>query len=108
MALPRRHREVHHAIHPNLVPDNFQVLTLVDLNFVGDHSRTERFVMGILQVPAGLILLHEPGKGFLIDSFCQRLLVMDQPHLEVFDSVPIFIFGRPLPRDDVSAFGRKH
>lgn len=82
-------------------------MALVDLNLVRDHSGAELFVVGVLQVPPGLGLLHEAANRLFLDAFGQRLFVNDQPHLEVLDGVAVVVLGRALPRDDISALGRK-
>ncbi len=105
MTFARRHRKVRHALDPDLVPNSLQVVTLVDLDFIGDHPRTEGLVIGILQVPPSLVFLDETSKGLLVNSFCQRLLVVYQPHLQVLDGITVLIFRRALPSDDVGALG---
>lgn len=105
MTLSRRNRKVGHAFDSNLVPDGCQVMTLVDLNFIRDHPRTECFVVGVLQIPSSLGFLHESSNRLFLDTFGQSLLVDDQPHLEILDSVAVFVLAGSLPGDDVSTQG---
>lgn len=66
MILTRRNSEVCDSLHADLVPDLGQIVTLVDLHFIGHDSCAEAFVKGVLQVPATLVLLNEATHGLFL------------------------------------------
>lgn len=96
MGLPRRKSKIRHPLHTQLIPDRRQIVALVELNLVGHDAGTQLLVGRILQVPAGLRLLHVAAHD--------RMLVAAlncAPHLEILHSVSIGVLARPLPGDHV-------
>jgi len=65
VVLARRDRKVGDAFDTQLVPDLGQIVALIDLDLVRHDSSAEFLVEGILEIPAGLRLLHESANGLL-------------------------------------------
>jgi len=102
MVFAGRHRESRHSLNAQLVPDRLQVAGLVELHLVGNGAGAEVLVGCVLQVPAGLVLLHEfADHGPLVTALA--LLGHNPPHLEILCRISILVFGGALPGNDVSA-----
>ncbi len=80
-------------------------MALVDLHLVRNHSGAELLVKGVLQVPACLGFLHESTDSLFLHPFCGSFLINDEPDFEILDGIAVFVLGRSLPGDDVSAEG---
>lgn len=102
MVLARRDSKISNALEPELVPDSAQILALVELDLVGDATSTEALVAGVLQVPAGLVLLHKLANNTPL-SLGAGAVVDRPPHLQVLGSVAGLVLCRALPGDDVGA-----
>lgn len=90
------------TLDTQLVVDGSQVGRLVEVHLVGDGTSTELLVKSVLQVPAGLVFLHE-----LANNLASGLVVDGTPDLEVLDSVTVLVLGGSLPCDDKGAEGRE-
>lgn len=90
LLLARRQSKVLDALDSQLVPDSAEVGGLVKLNLVGDATRAQLLVLGVLQVPSRLVLLHKlTNNGALAAS--TRIVVNRLPDLQVLGCVAIFV-----------------
>lgn len=105
MIFPWRNGKVGDAFDADFIPHGRQIMTLIDLNLICDRSSAEGFIISVLQIPPGLRLLHIARERLLFDAFGSRLVVEDQPNLQVLDRVTILILGRSLPCNDVGSQG---
>lgn len=101
MVLAGRQSEIGHAFNTELVPWIAQIFRLEELDLVGDTASAELLVGRVLQVPAGLRLLHV----FADDCALGALSLIRQglPDLQVLLGVTLIILRRQLPCDDVCA-----
>jgi len=106
VSLARGKREILNAFYPQLVPYRTEVLALVELHFVVDTTRAKLLIGSILQVPTGLAFLHELANKVSFTAFAS-LLVNGPPNLQVLRGISFFIFGWPLPRDDICTVVRE-
>lgn len=93
------------TFNTKLVPDGAEIGRLVELNLVGDTACAQGLVLRVLQVPASLGLLDELANDGAVA--CLARVVNGPPDLQVLDRIAVFVLGRALPGDDVSAQGRK-
>lgn len=106
MVLARRDGEVNDTLNPKLIPDSAQVGALVELHLVGDAAGAEALVAGVLQVPAGLVLLHKLANNAPL-SLGASIVIDRPPDLQVLGGIAGLVLCRTLPGDDVSAQRRK-
>jgi hypothetical protein len=81
-------------------------MRLVELHLIRHSACAEFLVGGVLQVPAGLLLLHifaDHRVLIAILGFFRRR----PPNFQVLDSIAIFVFGGALPGDDIRPQGRE-
>jgi hypothetical protein len=101
MVLAGRQGEISHAFHAKLVPWVAQIFRLEELNLVGHTTGAELLVRRVLQVPAGLGLLHVLADNCALGAL--SLIRQSLPDLQVLLSVALLILRRQLPCDDVCA-----
>lgn len=106
MVLSRRKRKVGDSFHAELIPHRAQVSRLVELHLVRDGAGAEFLVGRVLQVPAGLLLLHKLAHNGPV-LFGLILGNQGPPHFQVLGRIAFLVLGVALPRDDVCAQGRE-
>ena len=107
VVLAGRNSEICDPFHSQLIPYLSQVMTLVYLHFVCDHTTTKSFVKRVLQVPAGLRFLHEFADRLSLRRIHRCLLFYDSPDLQVLDGIASFIFRWSLPGDHICSERRE-
>jgi hypothetical protein len=103
MVLAGRQSKIGHALHVQLVGGVAQVVGLEELHLVGDAAGAELLVGRVLQVPAGLGLLHVLADHCALSGLGLGLVGQRLPDLEVLVGVAGLVLGWQLPCDDVGA-----
>lgn len=93
------------ALNPQLVPDSDEVVTLKELDLVGHKAGAEALISRVLEVPAGLRLLHKLAQRLLHGSFGK--ILNRAPDLEVLGGIAVLVLGRALVGTQESALGRE-
>ena len=107
MVLAGRQSKVGHALHVQLVGGVAQVVGLEELHLVGDTAGAELLVGRVLQVPAGLGLLHVLADHCALGGGGVGLVGQRLPDLQVLVGVAGLVLGWQLPCDDVGAQRRE-
>ena len=89
MVLAGRQSEVGHAFNMKLVPWIAQIVRLEELNLIGDTAGAELLVRRVLQVPAGLRLLHVFADNCALGAF--SLIRQGLPDLQVLLRITILV-----------------
>lgn len=89
------------ALDSQLVPDGTEIVTFVELDFVGDLTGTELLVGCVLKVPASLRLLDVLAQGQLVGS--GNAIFDSTPDLQVLGRISVLVLGRSLPGDEEGA-----